>query len=87
MNQPLQQLIDDFRKGFLTRRGFLTKAGALGLSTTALAAAAREAQAQATPESGGTPATEMPANSPAEVIWSAIAGGEWELVDLSRGGP
>jgi isatin hydrolase len=83
MDQSLQHLIDDFRNGFLTRRGFLTKAGALGLSATALAALAREAQAQATPETGATPATGMAANSPAEVIWSAIAGGEWELVDLS----
>ena len=83
MDQPLQQLIDDFRNGFLTRRGFLIKAGGLGLSATALAALARETQAQGTPEAGGTPATGMPANSPAEVIWSAIAGGEWELVDLS----
>ena len=83
MNQPLSQLVDDFRNGYLTRRGFLAKAGALGLSAAALAALAREVEAQATPEAGGTPAAGMPANSPAAVIWGAIAGGAWELVDLS----
>ena len=83
MNQPLSHLIDDFRNGYLTRRGFLAKAGALGLSATALAALTREVAAQATPEAGGTPAAGMPADSPAEVIWGRIAGGTWELVDLS----
>jgi hypothetical protein len=28
-------LVDDFRKGYLTRRGFLAKAGALGLTAAA----------------------------------------------------
>lgn len=81
MNQALQLLINDFRSGYLTRRGVLAKAGALGISATAVAALAREVQAQATPDAGASAG--MPANSPAEVIWTAISGGDWELVDLS----
>ena len=31
----VRDLVDDFRKGYLTRRGFLAKAGALGLTAAA----------------------------------------------------
>ena len=34
-DEKIQQLVDDFRKGYLTRRGFLAKAAAFGLTAAA----------------------------------------------------
>jgi hypothetical protein len=34
-DEEIQQLVNDFRKGHLTRRGFLAKAAAFGLTAAA----------------------------------------------------
>jgi kynurenine formamidase len=55
MDQRIQELVSDFRRGYLTRRGFLAKAAGLGLSAAAamtlLGARAQPAAAQANPPS------------------------------------
>lgn len=58
MDGPIQELVSDFKRGYLTRRGFLVKAAGLGLSAAAAlallgAGGARPAQAQAQLPGGG----------------------------------
>lgn len=49
MDPRLQDLIDDFENGFLTRRGLMAKATALGMATVAAAALAGAGEAGAAP--------------------------------------
>jgi isatin hydrolase len=73
MQADLADLVHDYQRGWLTRRGFLAKAAALGVSLTAAQALlGRVGSAEA-----ATPAT------PAEVLEERLAGGDWEVVDLS----
>jgi kynurenine formamidase len=47
MDARVEQLVDDFRKGYLTRRGFLAKAAALGFSSAAALGLAQGSSAEA----------------------------------------
>ena len=67
MEDRVQDLVSDFKQGFLTRRGFLAKAASLGLSTTAAMAllglgGAQTAAAQA--QVPGQPRAQGPAVQP-----------------------
>ena len=58
MDERIQELVSDFRQGFLTRRGFLAKAAGLGLSAASALALVglgqpRTAEAQAQVPGGG----------------------------------
>lgn len=72
MNQ-LQDLIEDFRNGYLTRRGFLAKAGVLGVSAASASMLVDQEDAHAV----------APADSPADVLGRQMSAGRWEIVDLS----
>ncbi|MQA86363.1 MAG: hypothetical protein GEV03_17440 [Streptosporangiales bacterium] len=71
MNQRINELLTDFRSGFLTRRGFLAKAGAFGVSAAAASALIDQGEASAA------------VDSPADVLSGRISSGRWEVVDLS----
>ena len=67
MDDRVQELVSDFKQGFLTRRGFMAKAASLGLSATAAMAllglgAAQPAAAQA--QVPGQPTGQGPAVQP-----------------------
>ena len=72
MQDRLDELVTDYANGYFTRRGFLAKVGALGLSATAAVNLADQAEA-------GSEA----AREPGQIIGDAVAGGAWEVVDLS----
>ncbi|MDQ3533961.1 MAG: hypothetical protein M3456_16655 [Actinomycetota bacterium] len=72
MQERLDELVTDYANGYFTRRGFLAKVGALDLSATAAVNLADQAEA-------GSEA----AREPGQIIGDAVAGGAWEVVDLS----
>ena len=62
-DEAIKQLVNDFRKGYLTRRGFLAQAAAFGLTAAAAlgllgapgtqkSALAQDSQPEVTPRSG-----------------------------------
>ncbi len=77
MDHGIQELVSEYEAGHLTRRGFVASAGALGLSAALAATMAGQVEARAAGRAGTTN------DSPAAVIWRALSGGDWEIVDLS----
>lgn len=71
MTQRIDELLTDFRSGFLTRRGFVAKAGALGLSAAAASTLIDQGEASAATD------------SPADLLGKHISSGRWEVIDLS----
>jgi hypothetical protein len=83
-DEAIQQLVNDFRKGYLTRRGFLAQAAAFGLTAAAAVGLLGAPMTQKSAVAQGSPPEVTPKKWEKGKGWGWVWGEDDELGNLNE---